>query len=191
MLEFKDMQEKLQSALSPKRFIHTLGVVETALQLGHIYNIDEEKVKVSALLHDCAKDIPNTLKLRLCKEYHIPLDEILLQDIELSHSFLGAEIAKRDYRVKDEEILNAIRYHTTGRAHMSVLEKIIYLADYIEPNRTSFKGLEEVRQYVTHDLDRAMETALKNTIEYLAKNDRVIHPLTIEALEFIHSKKED
>lgn len=185
MLKFSEMQEKLQSALSPGRFNHTLGVLETAIQLGHIYNIDEEKVKVSALLHDCAKDIPNTLKLRLCKEFHIPMDEVLLEDIELSHSFLGAEIAKREYGVKDEEILNAIKYHTTGRADMSVLEKVIYLADYIEPNRTLFKGLEEVRRYVTNDLDKAMEIALRNTIEYLAKNDRTIHPLTKEALEFI------
>ncbi|NLM13270.1 MAG: HD domain-containing protein [Epulopiscium sp.] len=191
MLNYNEIQEKLQSALSPGRFNHTLGVLETALKLGHIYNIDEEKVKVSALLHDCAKDIPNTLKLRLCKEYHIPLDEFMSQDIELCHSFLGAEIAKREYGVKDEEILNAIKYHTTGRADMSVLEKIIYLADYIEPNRIPFRGLEEVRQYVENDLDKAMITALKNTIEYLTKNNRIIHPLTIEALEFIISKKED
>lgn len=191
MLNYNEIQEKLQSALSPGRFNHTLGVLETALKLGHIYNIDEEKVKVSAFLHDCAKDIPNTLKLRLCKEYHIPLDEFMSQDIELCHSFLGAEIAKREYGVKDEEILNAIKYHTTGRADMSVLEKIIYLADYIEPNRIPFRGLEEVRQYVENDLDKAMITALKNTIEYLTKNNRIIHPLTIEALEFIISKKED
>ena len=191
MLTYHDMKEKLQSALSPKRFIHTLGVVETALQLGHIYNIDEEKVKIAALLHDCAKDFPDHLKVRLCKEYHISLDPIMLRDIELCHSFLGAEIAKREYGVKDEDILNAIRYHTTGRRNMSKLEKVIYLADYIEPNRISFKGLDEVRKSALSNLDQSVGLALKNTIDYIKKDNQMLHPLTREALESLKIKKED
>lgn len=191
MQDYNNMKVKLQSALSPKRFTHTLGVLEIAQKLGHIYNIDEEKVKISALLHDCAKDIPNNLKLRLCKEYHISLDKVILQDIELCHSFLGAEIAKREYGIDDEDILNAIRYHTTGRAYMSDLEKLIYLADYIEPNRVFFEGLEEVRKNAYNNLDKAIEIALRNTIEYVTQNNKIMHPLTIEALDFLINKKED
>ncbi|WP_058485331.1 bis(5'-nucleosyl)-tetraphosphatase (symmetrical) YqeK [Defluviitalea phaphyphila] len=191
-MDYKDIKQKLQSALSPKRFIHTLGVVETGIKLANVYNVDERKAKLSALLHDCAKNIPKEKKLRLCKEYHIFLDDIMLKDIELSHSFLGAEIAKREYGIKDEDILNAIRYHTTGRKNMSKLEKIIYLADYIEPNRIPFEGLEKIRKLAFENLDEAMIFALKNTLDYVKKRNKIIHPLTIEALKSLSfNNKED
>lgn len=190
MLNDDEIKQKLQSSLSPKRFLHTLGVVEVAEKLAHLYELDMDKAKISALLHDCAKDIPNQVKIRFCKEYHIDLDSIMKDNIDLCHSFLGAEIAKREYHIMDEEILNAIRFHTTGRSYMTKLEKVIYIADYTEPNRTHFKGLEGIREVANNDLNQAMILALINTINFIEENNGVIHPLTLEALDYFNSKKE-
>ncbi|NLK21526.1 MAG: HD domain-containing protein [Epulopiscium sp.] len=191
MMNYDTIRQKLQSALSPKRYKHTLGVVQVSQELGSIYGMDKEKIFLSALLHDCAKDMPVNTKARLCKEYHIPLDSFMRDDIELCHSFLGAEIAKREYNILDREILDAIRYHTTGRAHMTKLEKIIYLADYIEPNRENFEGLETVRRLSYENLDKAVIFALINTIEYIKNNKKTLHPLTLQALDYLTSKKEE
>jgi len=184
------MKEKLQSALSVKRYIHTMGVVEEAVKLTQIYgNQDEQKqAEVAALLHDCAKDYPDDMKLRLCKEYHIPLDDTMKKQTDLIHPFLGSEVARREYLVEDEEILMAIRYHTTGRANMGFLEKIIFIADYIEPSRAVFDGLEEGRRLAYLDLDMAMRYILEKTIAYVEERGRMLHPLSVEALEFYKSK---
>ncbi|HOA80877.1 MAG TPA: bis(5'-nucleosyl)-tetraphosphatase (symmetrical) YqeK [Defluviitaleaceae bacterium] len=189
MIDFDEIKLKLQSSLSPKRFLHTLGVVETAEKLAEIHNVDKEKAVISAFLHDCAKDIPESMQIRFCKEFHIRLDEFMKKNIALCHSFLGAEIAKREYGIKDEEILNAIRFHTTGRKNMTKLEKLIYLADYIEPNRKYFEGLKTAREYAKKDLDKAMILVLTNTIEYIKKKNGILHPLTLEALEYLKSEK--
>ncbi len=190
MLTKEVIKEKLQSALSVKRYIHTMGVAEQAIKLAEIYGSTQEKQKaeVAALLHDCAKDYPQELKMRLCKEYHIALDDILKKQKDLIHPFLGAEVAKREYLVEDEDILNAIRYHTTGRKDMSLLEKIIFLADYIEPNRTPFDGLEEARRLAYLDLDMAMRYTLEHTIAYVKERNLMLHPLSLEALEYFKKK---
>nr|WP_279282647.1 bis(5'-nucleosyl)-tetraphosphatase (symmetrical) YqeK [Clostridium sp. MD294] len=184
------MKEKLQSALSVKRYIHTMGVAEEAVKLAEIYGTaqDRKKAEVAGLLHDCAKNYPNDLKIRLCKEYHIALDDILKEQKDLIHPFLGAEIAKREYLVEDEDILNAIRYHTTGRKEMSLLEKIIFLADYIEPNRATFDGLEEARRLSYLDLDMAMRYTLEHTISYVKQRKLKLHSLSLEALEYFKNK---
>ena len=103
---------------------------------------------------------------------------------DLIHPFLGAEVARREYQVTDEDILNAIRYHTTGRAGMSLLEKIIFIADYIEPNREKFDGLEEARRLAYLDLDMAMKYILESTIAFVKERGRLLHPLSLEALEY-------
>lgn len=183
MLEYETMKDKLQSALSIKRYKHTLGVVDEAVKLANIYKVDEQKARVAALLHDCAKDYPNDMKKRLCKEFHIPLDDIIKSQIDLAHPFLGAKIAKIEYGVEDGEILEAIRYHTTGKKGMSMLDKIIFIADYIEPNRKPFKELEEIRHLAYTDIDRAIKLGLETTIEYTKEKNQKLHPLTLEALE--------
>ena len=186
MLSVDTMQEKLQSALSVKRYIHTLGVAEEAVKLAQIYGSvqDQQKARVAGLLHDCAKDYPESMRLRFCKEYKVKTDEIMNKQTDLIHPFLGAEVAKREYQVMDEDVLNAIRYHTTGRKEMSLLEKIIFIADYIEPNREKFGGLEEARRLAYLDLDKAMKYILENTIEYVRARGRLLHPLSAEALEY-------
>ena len=187
MLELNIMKEKIQSAIHIKRYVHTIGVVDTGIRLAKKYHGDIEKVKIAALLHDCAKEYPDDMKKRLCKEYHIPLDDIIKKQIDLSHSFLGAEVAKREYGVEDEEILNAIRYHTTGRPHMTLLDQIIFISDYIEPNRSPFTGLEEIRKLADQDLHEAVKKALWYTIQYVKQKKRLLHPLTVEAYNAITS----
>ncbi len=186
MLSVETMQEKLQSALSVKRYIHTLGVAEEAVKLAQIYGSvqEQQKARVAGLLHDCAKDYPESMRLRFCKEYKVKTDEIMNKQADLIHPFLGAEVAKREYQVMDEDVLNAIRYHTTGRKEMSLLEKIVFVADYIEPNREKFGGLEEARRLAYLDLDKAMKYILENTIEYVRARGRLLHPLSVEALEY-------
>lgn len=186
MLPIETIQEKLQSALSVKRYIHTMGVAEEAGKLAEIYGTakDRQKARVAGLLHDCAKDYPEGMRLRFCKEYKVQVDEIMQKQTDLIHPFLGAEVAKREYQVLDEDILNAIRYHTTGRAGMTLLEKIIFIADYIEPNREKFGGLDEARRLAYLDLDQAMEYILENTIAYVKARGRLLHPLSLEALEY-------
>ena len=185
--EIDSINRKLHSALTPKRFKHTQGVAEEAAKLARHYGADEKKAYIAGLLHDCAKCIPNEDKLDLCRKYNIPLDPILIMLPDLTHSFLGAKIAETDYGVKDEDILNAIAYHTTGRTNMSLLEKIVYIADYIEPSRKQFDGLKEARDIAYKDIDKTMVLILKNTIKY--NKDKAIHPLSKEALNY-YSKEE-
>ncbi len=181
---FTFINQKLHTVLSPKRFAHTQGVAHEAVKLAEIYGIDAEKAFIAGLLHDCAKDFSKDEVMRLCKEYNIEIDDVIKRQIDLAHSFLGACIAEKEYLVNDSEILNAVRYHTTGRREMSVLEKIIYLADIFEPNRKSFDGMEEIRLAAYRDLDDAMAISLRQTIDFNKKKNRIIHPLSLAALKY-------
>ncbi len=178
------INKKLYSVLTPKRFRHTQGVAKEAVRLAERYGADTDKAYLAGLLHDCAKCYTDEEKLAMCRQYNVPLDDVLYAQPDLAHSFLGAALAKAVYGVKDEDIINAIAYHTTGRENMSLLEKIIYIADYIEPNREPFKGLEEIRELAYKDIDKAVEYSLKNTIDHNVNKKRMIHPLSITALEY-------
>jgi len=183
MLDFYTIEGRLQSVLSVKRYIHTKGVVKEAEKLAKVYNADVEKARLAALLHDCAKCYPEEMTRRFCKEYHVEIDKYMEKQIDLAHGYLGAKVAKREYGVEDKEVLDAIRYHTFGRKNMTLLDKIIYIADYIEPNRKDFKGLSEIRKLAYTDIDKAVKLALEQCIDYNKKKGREIHPLSIEALE--------
>ena len=186
MLSVDVIKEKLQSALSIDRYIHTLGVAEEAQKLAAVYGDAGlvKKAEYAGLLHDCAKDYPDDMKKRFCKEYHVPVDDVMKKQLGLIHPFLGAEVAKREYGVEDEDIIGAIRWHTTGKPEMTVLEKIVFIADYIEPNRKPFDGLEKARKLAYEDLDKAMAYILESTIEYVKERNRALHPYSVEALEY-------
>ncbi len=190
VLSIDTMREKLQSALSLKRYIHTMSVSQEAMRLAEVYcsASERQKAEVAGLLHDCAKDYPEGLRDRFCREYKVPVDSIMQKQPDLIHPFLGAEVAKREYQIQDEDILNAIRYHTTGRAGMSKLEKIVFIADYIEPGREPFRGLEEARRLAYLDLDMAMKYILEETIQYVKERGRLLHPLSQEALDYYKNK---
>ena len=179
-----EINKKLHYMLSPKRFTHTQGVADESVRLAKVHGADEKKAYLAGLLHDCAKDISNKEKLDMCDKYGLELDEVLVNQTDLIHPFLGAELARDMFGIDDEDVLNAVRYHTTGRPGMSTLEKIVYLADFFEPNRHYFEGMDEMKKLAYKDLDKAMAFALDHTIKYNKGKKRVIHPLSRDALEY-------
>ncbi len=185
------INQKLHYLLTPKRFIHTQGVAGEAAKLARHYGTDPDKAYLAGLLHDNAKCFGAKEKLDLCDKLGMELDEILVNQPDLTHSFLGAELAKSDFGVNDEDILNAIKYHTTGRKNMSLLEKIVYIADVIEPNRAFFDGLEETKQLAYNNIDKAMKYSLRHTVDFNISKKRLIHPLSLEALEYFEQGVED
>lgn len=178
------MQKKLKKYIDGARYQHTMGVMYTAAALAMCHRIDVERAQVAGLLHDCAKCIPNAKKLKLCKENNIPVSEIELQTPHLLHAPLGAYIAKEKYHVEDPEILSAIMWHTTGKPDMTVLEKIIFIADYIEPLRTKAPNLEEIRALAFSNLDRAVYLTLRDTLSYLEQAKACLDNQTVVAYNY-------
>jgi len=172
--------EVIRHALKPHRFEHTERVVKEATKLVERYGGELQKIRLAAILHDYAK-YRSSLEMRetVMKDKNLPLDLLDYGD-ELLHSFVGANYIKQELEVDDEIILSAIRYHTTGRAGMTIEEKIVFLADYIEPGRT-FPEAATTRVLAEKDLDLACLESLKNTIRYLSKKSIAIYPNTFEA----------
>ena len=177
----EQMKQKLCGMLTDHRFTHSLGVMETAQKMARIFHADERKALVAGLLHDCAKQIDREKQLAMCDEMGVPLDDIKRENTALLHAELGAELAKTEFGIDDGEILGAIKYHTLGRAKMTTLEKILYLADIIEPNRKDFEGLKELRALCEKDLDEALLYGLELTIAHIGRKGRILHTQTIEA----------
>ena len=169
------------SYLDHRRIPHVLGTEQESVRLALRYGADVEKAQRAALLHDCTKRLDMAQQLALCKRYGIELDELERREVKLLHAKTGAAIARERYGA-DREIEGAIRYHTTGRANMTLLEKILYLADYIEPSR-HFPGVEELRRAVYEDLDQGLLLGLEMTIGEMASRD--IHRATLEARDWL------
>ena len=180
-----DINKRLYPLLTPKRFKHTQGVASEAYRLAQRYGLDKEKAYIAGLLHDCAKCYSSEEQLKLCKKYGVKVDKYIKEQPQLAHSFLGEKLAQDLFGVEDEEVLSSIKYHTTGKADMSMFDKVIYIADCIEPFREPYEGLEEIRSLAYKDINKAMICALEHTIEYNEKKGAVIHPLSKEALEFL------
>ena len=171
------------SYLKPKRMPHVLGTEQEAVRLAERYGADVTKARVAALLHDCTKKLDMAEQLALCERYRIPLDELERKALKLLHSKTGAAIA-RDVFAVDDEVYNAILYHTTGKPDMTLLEKIIYLADYIEPTR-DFPGVEELRRTVYEDLDRGLLLGLTMTIQEMEELGNPVHHMTRDARDYL------
>ncbi len=184
----EQMKEKLATLLTDHRYTHSLGVVETAVKMAKIFDTDVEKTEIAALLHDCAKQIPHNTQLEMCHSFGIPLDEVKEKELGLLHAELGAYMAEHDFGVTDPEILDAIRYHTLGRKAMSDMEKILYLADIIEPNRKVFDGLNELRELCFENLDRALLFGFGLTISHTNRRGHILHNQTIDAEKYIREK---
>ena len=186
---FKEATETLRVRLSPKRFKHTMGVVEEAERLAAHYTIDINKARWAALLHDCAKEYSTHKKHTLCKLWRIDVDEVLAANIDVAHSLLGAESAKRDFLIDDEEILQAIRYHTTGYKTMTMLDKVIMLADFIEPGRDNWGPLKEMRELSLININEALILGIKATIKEKKSDRQPIHPWSLAALKTLKKQK--
>jgi len=178
----------LEKTLTGKRYLHTMGVYQEAAKLSRFYGADEKKAAIAALLHDVAKDMPPGEKQKACERYNVRLTNALREQIDLTHPLIGCKIAAEKFGVRDVETLNAIKYHTTGRADMTLLEKVIYVADCIEPYREDYEGLTEIRAVAYTDIDTAMIAGLKATITHIKHKGQKVHPLSRAALRFLEEK---
>jgi len=179
----------IQSRLDKKRVKHTLGVEKAAIALAERFGADVEKAQIAALLHDLAKKTKGKQQLHLAEIYKIQMDELTRQQPDLLHGPLAAEIMRRELGIRDEDILNAVRFHTTGREHMSPLEKIIYLADLIEEGR-DFEGVEKIREIARTDLDLALLAGMGHVLIYLVENNVPIHLASVRAYNDLLRNKE-
>lgn len=175
--------EKIQDS---KRYEHTLGVEYTAAALAMRYDCDIRDAQIAGLLHDCAKCLTDAKRLSICKKHKIPITAVEKKNPFLLHAKVGAYLAHKKYKIRNEDIMNAIRSHTTGRQNMSILEKIVFVADYIEPGRSHAPNLElgEIRRLAFIDLDKAFIRILEDTLEYLKAGDRDIDPMTEETWRY-------
>lgn len=179
-MNWNEIEADLEKMLTPKRFRHTLNVVEAAEKLARDFGCDPDQARLAALLHDCAKNLTDAQLLDWAKQHQIKIDRVSQNDPQLLHGPVGAVLARDRYGIKDAAIQKAIDCHTTGCKNMSSLDKIIYLADYIEKDR-SFPGVETIRQMAETDLDGAMMMALTNSICHVAQTGALLHKRTIDA----------
>ena len=183
-MENQKIQEKLKHLLKPGRYEHTIGVMHTAAALAMCWGGDVSNALTAGLLHDCGKFGSDEEQVKRCQEYGVSLTDSEIRVPALVHAKLGAYYAEKEYQITDRRILDAIRFHTTGRADMTLLEKIVFLADYIEPHRREIPGLNEIRAMAFHNIDKAVCMAAYNTIHYLESIGQEIEPATIETYEY-------
>lgn len=185
-----ELEKELQSVLKESRFIHTQGVRYTAATLAMCYEQKMMHAQIAGILHDCAKGFSDEKLLYICREQQIEISDSELEAPYLLHAKVGAYLAQEKYGVKEQEVLSAICYHTTGRVGMTPLEQIIFIADYIEPNRKEIPELEKCRKLAFEDLDKATYCILENTLLYLkkTKGEEKIDPTTKEAYLYYKEK---
>lgn len=179
-MNWTEIETDLENILTAKRFRHTLNVVEAAEQLARTFGSEVQQARLAALLHDCAKNLSDQQLLGYAKKHHLKIDRVSQHDPQLLHGPVGAILARERYGVDDVAIQQAVCYHTTGCKKMTTLDKIIYLADYIEKDRF-FPGIDAIRLLAATDLDAATTMALTNSICHVAQTGALIHKLTIDA----------
>ena len=184
--QFQVIQAQLKKELDKERYEHTLGVMYTAGCLAMRYGCDMSKSMLAGLLHDCAKCISNDKKIKLCKKNNVELTALEIANPFLIHAKLGAFLASSQYGVTDSEILHAIEVHTTGAPAMNTLDKIVFIADYMEPNRNKAENLDEIRSLAFEDLDQTIRKVLGYTLNYLdsSRDKESIDPRTVETYEY-------
>lgn len=180
----KMIKTELQQILTGKRYEHTIGVAYTAMCLSMVYGVDMKKAELAGLLHDNAKCMSEEKLLKKCMKNKLEISEIEKELPYLLHAKLGAFYAREKYGIDDEEIVSAIYYHTTGRPEMNLLEKIIYVADYIEPGRDKAKNLAEIRKLAFTDIDMAIYKITGDTLGYLGGDKKKVDEMTIETYRY-------
>lgn len=178
------LRKILKHKLPPMRYEHSLSVSFTCMALAMRYGADLKQAEVAGLLHDCGKRYSDDIILKKCQKHGIDVSPQEEEALSTLHAKYGAWLAKNRYQIDDEEILSAIACHTTGKADMSVLDKILYIADYIEPRRFKASNLPQMRTLAFQDLDQTMYEILKSTLEYLKQRGGVIDPVTVEAYQY-------
>ncbi len=189
-MDREEIIQYLKSNLKEQRYAHSVRTEETALMLGRIYHADLEKISVSALLHDCAKRMSYQELIEAAKKYQIPLDDNMMCNLKVLHGPVGAKLAEHELGIKDEEILGAIAFHTIGDTQMTLVQKIIFLADGIEPQR-SYPDIYKIRHLAKKNLDLAILLYIDRTIGYVLAKQDYLHPKTIEVRNvFVKTVKE-
>ena len=183
MLSIEQMNLYLKENLLEKRYIHVKGVVEMAKKLAELNNVSDEKAEIAALAHDVAKNLSKDKMKEIIIENNIKISPLEESNSNLWHSIIAPIVAKDKLGIEDEEILDSIRWHTTGKENMSVLAKIIYIADMIEPNR-NFNGVEEIRKITYDNLDAGVYNGLTHSIQFLLTKNLLIDENTIKARNY-------
>lgn len=183
-VNWKKLRKAVRKAQDARRYEHTLGVEYTAAALAMRYGADIEEAQLAGLLHDCAKCLSDEKILSLCEKHDIPVTETERKHPFLLHAKVGGYLAQKKYGVKNSRIIDAIVCHTTGKADMTLLDKIVFVADYIEPGRKRAQGLAEIRELAFRDLDAALLQILENTLHYLKSTSCEIDPQTEETRKY-------
>lgn len=187
---YKEVDDKLKRTLTEKRYNHVQGVVDMSIKLAQQYGEDVEKCRIAAIFHDYSKQFSKEENYDIIAKYKIEVDDLEINSKELLHSKIASKIAEVEYNISDKDILNAISYHTTGRANMSLIEKIIFVADSIENGRV-YPGVENLRQVALFDIDKAILGILNSTISHLLNSGFKIHPNSVIARNyFLDDNKE-
>jgi len=174
------LRVQLRAKQSATTFAHTLGVVAAAELLAARYGVDREQARLAAFLHDIARDMETSELLKRVSEYGILIDEMEAREPLLLHAKVGATMARKLLGIEDAAVLQAVERHTTGAPGMTVLDAVVYVADYIEPGR-DFPGVDEVRRAAGQDLAHAVVLAMNGTLQYLLRENRLVHPRTVDA----------
>lgn len=182
------IMQRVQMSMSERRFLHVLGVEKTAIALAKKYGGDVEQAALAGLTHDYAKERSDDEFELVIRRDGYDLD-LLRYGNAIWHGLVGADFVQRELGIKDEAVLRAIRLHTTGAAQMTLLDKILYVADYIEPGR-NFPGVEEARKLAEVDLDAAVAYETKQTLLHLIENEQLVYPKTLETYNHWVVKKE-
>lgn len=185
-LPMEELERVVVGLLKPNRVAHVLGCRDTAARLARRWGADETDAARAGLLHDITKALDGPLQLTLCREYGIVLDSFSTENPKTLHALTGSLVAERIFG-ENPNVVAAIRSHTTGKADMNLLEKIIYVADYMEPNR-DFPGVEELRALSNTDIDKALKLGLEMTIQMLLQQKRTVSPASAEALAYLREK---
>ena len=183
-----DILDDLKPQMKPERYQHTIGVVYTAANLAYAHDYSGEKAMLAAVLHDCAKLQSIQDYIAECENYGIKTTEQSRKTPHLLHADLGAFFAKQKYHVDDEEILHAILVHSTGNCEMNTLDMILYLADFIEPGRKPFSGIEEIRHLAYQDLERAVYEKADSVLSYASQKGFYIDERTVETRDYYKKK---
>lgn len=185
-LSMEQLEETVVSLLKPNRVAHVLGCRDMAVELAKQYGADVTDAARAGLLHDITKALDGPLQLTLCDEYGILLNKFSQENPKTLHALTGSLVAEQVFG-ENEAVVTAIRYHTTGRPEMGLLEKIIYLADYMEPNR-DFPGVEELRHWAFRDLDRALLMGLESAKDHVLRQGQTLAQGTADAVKFLREQ---
>ncbi len=186
-LSMEELESVVVSLLKPGRVAHVLGCRDTAVELAQLWGVSVEIAARAALLHDITKALDGPLQLTLCAEYGIILDKFSAENSKTLHALTGSLVAERIFG-ESPAVVDAIRSHTTGKADMNMLEKIIYVADYMEPNR-DFPGVDRLRRLAYTDMDGALRLGLTMTLEHLKRQGREVSPESLEALAYLDNRQ--